>query len=244
MVPNVVQPQDFNRYSFVRNNPLKYRDSTGHWAETVFDVAMLGISAKEFWDEPNLENGAALVVDFASVILPIPAVGGILIKGGKRLEQVGDLIGLTNKVDEGVAAYRSYRGADIHSASTGKAFSDWFKSNILSDLKAKGKYIDGGERRLDIFKNFGDDAETLFGKGAKGDQIFELKNYTNDTAFGKAFWDQARAYSKHAERSGAELNYVFGQKLDRLDEWRRLRDEFGARVWYIDDAGRMVEWIP
>jgi hypothetical protein len=30
MVPGAAQPQDFNRYSFVRNNPLKYVDPSGH----------------------------------------------------------------------------------------------------------------------------------------------------------------------------------------------------------------------
>jgi RHS repeat-associated protein len=30
IVPNAAQPQDFNRYSFVRNNPLKYVDDSGH----------------------------------------------------------------------------------------------------------------------------------------------------------------------------------------------------------------------
>jgi len=30
LVPNPKNPQDLNRYSYVRNNPLKYRDPTGH----------------------------------------------------------------------------------------------------------------------------------------------------------------------------------------------------------------------
>jgi len=30
IVPNAANPQDFNRYSYVRNNPLRYIDPTGH----------------------------------------------------------------------------------------------------------------------------------------------------------------------------------------------------------------------
>jgi len=30
MVPNAANPQDFNRYSYVRNNPVRYTDPTGH----------------------------------------------------------------------------------------------------------------------------------------------------------------------------------------------------------------------
>jgi RHS repeat-associated protein len=31
MIPNIFEPQSLNRYSYVRNNPLKYTDPTGHW---------------------------------------------------------------------------------------------------------------------------------------------------------------------------------------------------------------------
>ena len=31
IVPNVANPQSLNRYSYVRNNPLKYTDLSGHW---------------------------------------------------------------------------------------------------------------------------------------------------------------------------------------------------------------------
>ena len=31
IVPNPANPQSFNRYSYVRNNPLKYKDPTGHY---------------------------------------------------------------------------------------------------------------------------------------------------------------------------------------------------------------------
>ena len=34
VVPNPGNPQDLNRYAYVRNNPLKYRDPTGHY---IFD---------------------------------------------------------------------------------------------------------------------------------------------------------------------------------------------------------------
>lgn len=33
IVPNPYNPQDFNRFSYVRNNPLRYTDPTGHWVD-------------------------------------------------------------------------------------------------------------------------------------------------------------------------------------------------------------------
>ena len=31
IVPNPGNPQDLNRYSYVRNNPVRYTDPTGHY---------------------------------------------------------------------------------------------------------------------------------------------------------------------------------------------------------------------
>ncbi|HIC88845.1 MAG TPA: RHS repeat-associated core domain-containing protein [Anaerolineae bacterium] len=39
IVPNPGNPQDLNRYTYARNNPLRYRAPSGHWVETAWDVA-------------------------------------------------------------------------------------------------------------------------------------------------------------------------------------------------------------
>jgi RHS repeat-associated protein len=40
IVPDPSNPQSLNRYSYVRNNPLRYTDPTGH-CENIFDIACL-----------------------------------------------------------------------------------------------------------------------------------------------------------------------------------------------------------
>ena len=37
IVPGYANPQNLNRYSYVLNNPLKYTDPTGHWANMTND---------------------------------------------------------------------------------------------------------------------------------------------------------------------------------------------------------------
>jgi hypothetical protein len=53
IVPQPGNPQDLNRYSYVRNNPLKYVDPTGHWTEEQLAQAL----GKD-WREKYFGKGA------------------------------------------------------------------------------------------------------------------------------------------------------------------------------------------
>jgi len=44
IIQNVYSPQDLNRYSYVRNNPLKYTDPSGHQLATSAGLTLLGLS--------------------------------------------------------------------------------------------------------------------------------------------------------------------------------------------------------
>jgi len=81
---NLSDPQSLNAYSYANNNPITLSDPSGKWAETAFDVSMLGYSLYEFYEHPSWKNAGAVVLDAGSVALPIiPAVGGLAIRGGK-----------------------------------------------------------------------------------------------------------------------------------------------------------------
>ncbi len=251
IIPDPYNPQDLNRYAYGLNNPLRYKDRSGHipidWLIAFFSVCF---DVQQFVSQPTWENAGWLAADVVFGVVPyVPAGVGPLAKGAKlagAVDKSADAIKMANRaqnvaetakaVDAGVAAYRGMRDGGIHSATTGKAFSDWFKVNILKDTAAKGKQIFEGARRLDIV----DEAGTLVKDGSK--QIYELKNYTDKTSIGSAFWSQADDYNDYAKKSGYTLNYVFGQKIgDDVAEGLIERD---IKVWYIDDLGKMQEWIP
>lgn len=238
---SILEPRSLHRYQYVYNNPVSYRDPTGYWVETVFDVTSIGLDIAEVKQDPSFLNIGALAVDLVGALIPfVPSGAGWLARGGKLSAKVvchvDDVADAGRVVDTGVAAYRATRGGKIHPSTTGKAFSDWFKSSILKNPEAKGKAILGGSRRLDIV----DEGVMLSDDASK--KIYELKNYTPDTPIGKSFWDQASDYVEYADDAGYEMNYVFGQKIGD-DVARDLRD-MGINVSYIDDAGRMQEWIP
>ena len=79
-------PQLLNGYAYAVNNPLLYRDSSGKWVETVWDVASLGMSISAAVKDPSLLNMGSVVVDTAAVVLPfVPGGAGVAAKGGKGI---------------------------------------------------------------------------------------------------------------------------------------------------------------
>jgi RHS repeat-associated protein len=104
LIPSVSIPQTWNRYSYTQNNPTRFVDPSGHFIETVFDVAMILVDVADIAkNDLNVSNGAALILDVAAVIIPgVPAVGGLAIKAAKAANAVDnamDAAKLVNKVD-------------------------------------------------------------------------------------------------------------------------------------------------
>ena len=80
--------QNYNRYSYVNNNPLTYRDPSGHIIETLWDVANVAMGVKSLIGnirEGNVGSaildGVGIVADTAAAIVPcIPGGAGTAIK--------------------------------------------------------------------------------------------------------------------------------------------------------------------
>ena len=97
-------PQLLNGYAFAANNPLKYGDSSGEWFETAWDIFSLNMSVSAVVEEPSLLNVAAVVVDAAAVVLPVPGGAGAAIKAVKAGKTI-------KSADKGADVAKSVRNA-------------------------------------------------------------------------------------------------------------------------------------
>ena len=103
---NPEEPTTYNRYAYANNNPHKYVDPDGRFAETAWDVFNVALGAASFLSnisEGNYGSAAldavGVVIDSAAAITPI-AFGGVgTLINSRRLADV------TNKADDFV-----YRG--------------------------------------------------------------------------------------------------------------------------------------
>ncbi len=107
IIPDPTNPQSLNRYSYVYNNPLKYRDPSGHIVETIWDVANIAIGVGSL--SYNLYEGnyvdaaidaGGLVVDVAAAAIPIvPGGAGAAIKAVRLANTVDNVVDTVNAVD-------------------------------------------------------------------------------------------------------------------------------------------------
>jgi RHS repeat-associated protein len=102
LIPTTQGIQAWDRYAYSNNNPLKYTDPSGHFVETAFDVAMILVDVADIAQNGlNWGNGAALVLDVASVVIPgVPAVGGVILKLTKTANTVDNVIDTVKAVEK------------------------------------------------------------------------------------------------------------------------------------------------
>ena len=74
IIPNSADPQSFNRYAYVRGNPLKYRDPTGHCFEPVSGVTCVAVGK--------------LVVDVVAASIAIYFIADSVQELGENMESI------------------------------------------------------------------------------------------------------------------------------------------------------------
>jgi len=101
IIADMYDPQNLNRFSYVRNNPYKYVDPSGNYIDTVVDVASISWSVHDIYEDPsNGWNWVALVADVGTLALPVVAGGGMAVRGMKIADKVDGVVDVTKLVNK------------------------------------------------------------------------------------------------------------------------------------------------
>lgn len=95
---NLLDPQRWNRYAYVRNNPLRYSDPDGRIIETLWDAANVIMGARSLVANVAVGNwaGAAIdvvgiVADAAATVAPgVPGGAGTLTRSLRAADRITD----------------------------------------------------------------------------------------------------------------------------------------------------------
>ncbi len=76
LVPEPYNPISLNRYAYVYNSPVNLTDSSGHFIDTLWDIADLGIDLSNCLGDTDTLSCYMLPVDAAAVVVPfVPGAG-------------------------------------------------------------------------------------------------------------------------------------------------------------------------
>ena len=105
IVPEPGIPQAYNRYAYSLNNPVKYNDPSGHWFESLLDVASIIYDVYDIHQNGlNWTSGLSLAADVASLALPVVTGGGVAVRAVAHGDDVTDILRMAGHLGDGAHA--------------------------------------------------------------------------------------------------------------------------------------------
>ena len=161
----LVNPIRLNPYIYLAHNPYQYKDESGAWLETVWDVISLGLSIKDFIKEPSVWNGVSVIIDIASAVLPfVPAVGQAAKKTASLVG--GELAKLSAKYQDEIrktATHLNKRAEDVWTSikntmgkidqKFGKKINQYWRGGKSGDVMFN--FSEHYVKHIDEFSKFG-----------------------------------------------------------------------------------------
>lgn len=135
----LVDPQQWNRYAYARNNPLRYVDPDGRAIETPWDVLNVGIGLASLAGNVAAGNvggaaldAAGLVYDVAATAVPgLPGGAGTAIKAARAADKVADVVRAGDKaVDVGRAGKQARLRELAGDPSVSSADRGWIRQEM------------------------------------------------------------------------------------------------------------------
>jgi uncharacterized protein RhaS with RHS repeats len=167
LVPNPGNPADFDRYAYVRNNPLKYNDPTGHQASCMMDKdgkwncnpnsttgsRTLTIDLRDepppcldcsAWDVGLLMGGmllTSMAVALAPVILPAIVEGACI--DGNCTNEVNAVSQLSSKSADAVQAAQKLTQVGLKSREASSLVDQIARASVNNNFVSGGQTILG-----------------------------------------------------------------------------------------------------
>ena len=112
-MPGAGNPQALNRYAYTLGNPVRYTDPSGHWVDTVLDIAGIVWDLHDIHKNGlNWSNGLALAVDVVCAVVPLATGGGALVRAASHADEAVDVVRAVNRVDDVTDAARVVERVD------------------------------------------------------------------------------------------------------------------------------------
>jgi RHS repeat-associated protein len=204
-------------YTYANNDPLGNVDREGRFWDYAIDAVSVGLSAKDFWDDPSWANAGWLALDVVTGVIPVlPAVGLVRHAGKiKKLISGADKVAEAAKAGDkaGAVAQTGKKAGKIDTKAIDRGLSDEAKVLDAEGLQKNRKMLDAVDPKT------GEMGQTMPDAVRPSGQTVEVKSttYVSDSK-------QLRRQSALSDKKKLRAQLIVGEKtkvsrkvLDRMD---------------------------
>ena len=236
MIPNPFDTQDFNRYSYVKNNPLKYVDPSGHYslgnnqisdqhAQQLADAGFGDLLSNDTKDADLYDNNGENVVGTVSYN---PKTGDYMARNtlnGTYEGQIGKF-GYSGYLDNSAGMRTHLETGEIHASGGGVNYHLTHTNGLNQLSRDDGYYSHWGTNGASFYSNSqlkgGDKWSNFRDPTMKNMSISEQQKLSDDLAMAGNTMSIIGIGFKPAGYIGMGLNYLSYS----LDPNKILQDEF------------------
>ncbi|MBI4760291.1 MAG: AHH domain-containing protein [Chloroflexi bacterium] len=178
--------QAWDRYAYANNNPIRNTDPTGHWIESVVDIAFIAYDIYDISQNGlNWENGLSLAADVAGLALPFVTGGGLLVRAATHADDVAKAINTADNIIDTANAI----------------------DNAIDAGNAADNLADGIKLANDVPCSFSAETDVATPDGAKDIAAIEIGDYVLawNEADGTLGYYEVTAVMSHADEVLVEL---------------------------------------
>jgi RHS repeat-associated protein len=154
---SLINPQKWNRYAYVLNNPLRYIDKDGREEDAAYSLYLIreqvrkmgGDAAVAQMDRRNAIMGLSIAGGLAAGALAAEAAPATIAMGLRLLNWLGDKLG--SSTEAAVAGpIRSFTEAQLNAAKAGTDFVTVFTKQTAAPQAGRGLSVAAGDAALAV----------------------------------------------------------------------------------------------